>query len=62
MHRARITGEPDVQRAGTTGEPDAHRACTVSGPDAHCELARHALHAHQMGIARTPDLGGVDEG
>ena len=62
MHRARITGEPDVQRAGTTGEPDAHRACTVSGPDAHCELARHALHAHQMGIERTPDLGGVDEG
>ena len=62
MHRARIAGEPDVHRAGTTGEPDAHRACTASGPDAHCERARHALRAHQMGIARAPDLGGTDEG
>ena len=49
-------------------ELDAHRARTrvsqmrtASKPDTHHARARHAPRAHQMGIARAPNLGGAYE-
>ena len=66
-------GEPDAHRGCTRSSPWASQTHTASGLDAHCERAkrslyvhygraRHAPRARQMGIARTPDLGGADEG
>ena len=55
-------GEPNTHSACTAVEPEAYHERARRALHAHCGRTRHAPRAHQIGIARAPDLGGADEG